>query len=81
MTISLEEAVDEAQYVTVSSDHKIMAVWYGANSVTFYLIEEPSQIAIVDSVSIGEYKFGETTREEAIDTIQSVFAEYRGRTD
>lgn len=78
MTIALSEAVDEAQYVTVSSDRRLMAVWYGTNSVTFFLIEDPSEIAIVDSVSIGEYAFGETTREQAIETIESVFAEYRG---
>lgn len=81
MTIALGEAIDEAQYVTVSSDRRIMAVWYGTNSITFFLIEDPSQIAIVDSVSIGEYRFGETTREEAMGTIDSVFAEYRGVSD
>lgn len=78
MTIALSEAVDEAQYVEISSDRKIMAVWYGANTVVFFLIEDPTAIAIVDSVSIGEYNFGETTRKQARETIQSVFAEYRG---
>lgn len=80
MTIELSEAADEARYVTFSSDRRIMAVWYGTNTVSFFLVEDPAAIRVVESVSIGEYRFGETTRDEAMETIDSVFEEYRRET-
>ncbi|MDL5362639.1 hypothetical protein [Halalkalicoccus sp. NIPERK01] len=77
MTIELSEAVDEAHYVTFSADRRVMAVWYGANTVSFFLVEDPAAIVHIETVSIGEYRFGETSREDAEGTIDSVFAEYR----
>ncbi|ADJ14625.1 hypothetical protein [Halalkalicoccus jeotgali] len=77
MTIELDEAIDEAQYVAVSADRRLMAVWYGAQTVTVFLIEDPAAIAVVESVPIGEYRFGETSREDARETIESIFEEYR----
>lgn len=77
MTIPLGEAVDEARYVTVSADRCVMAVWYGTNVVAFFLIEDPTEIAVIETVPIGDYEFGETTRREAEETIESTFEEYR----
>ncbi|WP_122089521.1 hypothetical protein [Halalkalicoccus subterraneus] len=76
MAIPFSEALDEAQYVSFSDDRRVMAVWYGAHRVTFFLVEDPSHIAVVETVSIGEYRFGETSREEADETIRSVFEAY-----
>lgn len=76
MTIPLSEALDEAQYVTFSDDRRLMAVWYGAHRVTFFLVEDPAEIAVVETVAIGEYRFGETTPAEAEETIRTVFEAY-----
>lgn len=81
VTIALAEALDGAQYVTFSDDRRVMAVWYGAHTVTFFLADDPSAIAVVESVRIGEYDFGETTREDARKTIRSTFEEYRNGFD
>lgn len=77
MTIPLSEALDEAQYVTFSADRRVMAVWYGAHTVSFFLADDPAAITHVETVSIGEYRFGETTREDAEETIESTFEGYR----
>lgn len=77
MTITLSEAADEARYVTFSSDRRIMAVWYGTNTVSFFLVENPTEILVVETVPIGAYRFGETTKEQAEETIDSVFEAYR----
>ncbi|KYH26382.1 hypothetical protein HAPAU_14800 [Halalkalicoccus paucihalophilus] len=78
MTIPLSEALEEAHYVTFSGDRRVMAVWYGAHTVSFFLADDPAAITHVESVPIGEYRFGETSREDAEGTIESTFAEYRG---
>jgi hypothetical protein len=76
MPIPLSEALDEAQYVAFSDDRRLMAVWYGVHRVTFFLVEDPAEIAVVETVAIGEYRFGETSREEADETIRTVFEAY-----
>ncbi|MFC6903883.1 hypothetical protein [Halalkalicoccus tibetensis] len=81
MTIALAEALEGAQYVSFSDDRRVMAVWYGAHTVTFFLVEDPSAIAVVESVRIGEYAFGETSREDARETVRSTFEEYRNGID
>lgn len=75
MTVSLKEAIDNAQYVEYLDNHNF-AVWHGGHTVNFYQesINNDTfglEVYPTHSMSVGDFETGEVTLQEVKEGIDN----------
>ena len=74
MTITLQQATDEAEYIAWYNNCDF-AVWHGGHTVNFYRLDFENQgyVVPITSISVGDFSSGQITKESVKEGISTTF--------